>query len=413
MEVHDMKSWVRTMLYFVAAVLITALITATVTITIIRSDDGDVVMLSSEEYSSLNDLMLLDEIIKKIDENAFGESPSREDLVNAAARGMVAELGDRYASYYTAAEYEQYLSSINGEYSGIGILVGQPDENGANVLDVYDDTPASEAGVKAGDIIVAVEGKSVGGMTLEELSNEIARENDEPVKLTLLRASSTFDVTLTAATVNVRRVEHWLFNERTGYIRISMFTGNCVAEFDEALKDLTDRGMRSLVIDLRNNPGGSLADVVKIADAILGECVIVSVRGSNDDEGDVYNSNKKSISVPLAIIVNENSASASEILASAVQDNEAGMVVGMTTFGKGVVQTTMMLESNRGWLKLTTNAYYTPKGSNIHGVGVTPDIEVDLPEDMKGLALDEIEQSDDAQLWAALGYVREAANELD
>ena len=218
---------------------------------------------------------------------------------------------------------------------------------------------------------------------------------------------------IACAALNLSRVTSALFNQRTGYIRISMFTGNCATEFSEAIKDLTDRGMRSLVIDLRNNPGGSLSDVVSIADTLLGEGTIVSVRGRAESEGEVYKSNAKGVKVPIAVIVNENSASASEILAAAVQDFQAGAVVGMTTYGKGVVQTTKQIEGNRAWLKLTSDAYYTPNGANIDGVGVTPDIEIDLPEELKGLAIDQIEQDDDAQLWAALDYVRTLADEAE
>ena len=153
--------------------------------------------------------------------------------------------------------------------------------------------------------------------------------------------------------------------------------------------------------------------MVSIADTLLGEGTIVSVRGRAESEGEVYKSNAKGVKVPIAVIVNENSASASEILAAAVQDFQAGAVVGMTTYGKGVVQTTKQIEGNRAWLKLTSDAYYTPNGANIDGVGVTPDIEIDLPEELKGLAIDQIEQDDDAQLWAALDYVRTLADEAE
>ena len=176
------------------------------------------------------------------------------------------------------------------------------------------------------------------------------------------------------------------------------------------MKDLTDRNMTSLVIDLRNNPGGLLKDVVSVADTLLGECTIVTVRDGKGGE-ETYTSNKKGVSVPVAIIVNENSASASEILAAAVQDNEAGVVVGMTTFGKGVVQNTKRISSNGAWLKMTVSAYYTPSGESINGTGVTPDIEVDLPEEMKGTPINQLDQEQDAQLWAALDYVRELAGE--
>ncbi len=405
-----MKSQWRTALYFAAAIIITALVSSAVTMHIYNNKRGDEVMLPASEYAELTDVMALDEVMKSIDEYYYFEAPLREQLVKSAANGMVASLNDPYSAYFTDEEYQRYLSSINGAYDGIGVLIGQPTEDGAEILDVYEDTSASEAGLLAGDFIVAVDGTGVSGLTLEEISTLIARGNGEAVKLTIKRGEESFDVDVVSGTVNIKRVEHFLYNHHTGYIRISMFSGNCAEEFREAIKDLTERRMTCLVIDLRNNPGGLLKDVVSIADTLLGECTIVTVR-SNGGEEEVYTSNKKGVSVPVAIIVNENSASASEILAAAVQDNEAGIIVGMPTFGKGIVQTTRRLESNGAWLKLTTSAYYTPSGKSINGTGVTPDLEVDLPEEMKSTPIDKLDQEQDAQLWAALDYVRELAGE--
>ena len=397
-------------MYFAAAIIITALVSSAVTMHIYNNKRGDEVMLPASEYAELTDVMALDEVMKSIDEYYYFEAPQREQLVKSAANGMVASLNDPYSAYFTDEEYQRYLSSINGAYDGIGVLIGQPTEDGAEILDVYEDTSASEAGLLAGDFIVAVDGTGVSGLTLEEISTLIARGNGEAVKLTIKRGEESFDVDVVSGTVNIKRVEHFLYNHHTGYIRISMFSGNCAEEFREAIKDLTERRMTCLVIDLRNNLGGLLKDVVSIADTLLGECTIVTVR-SNGGEEEVYTSNKKGVSVPVAIIVNENSASASEILAAAVQDNEAGIIVGMPTFGKGIVQTTRRLESNGAWLKLTTSAYYTPSGKSINGTGVTPDLEVDLPEEMKSTPIDKLDQEQDAQLWAALDYVRELAGE--
>ena len=405
-----MKSQWRTALYFAAAIIITALVSSAVTMHIYNNKRGDEVMLPASEYAELTDVMALDEVMKSIDEYYYFEAPQREQLVKSAANGMVASLNDPYSAYFTDEEYQRYLSSINGAYDGIGVLIGQPTEDGAEILDVYEDTSASEAGLLAGDFIVAVDGTGVSGLTLEEISTLIARGNGEAVKLTIKRGEESFDVDVVSGTVNIKRVEHFLYNHHTGYIRISMFSGNCAEEFREAIKDLTERRMTCLVIDLRNNPGGLLKDVVSIADTLLGECTIVTVR-SNGGKEEEYTSNKKGVSVPVAIIVNENSASASEILAAAVQDNEAGIIVGMPTFGKGIVQTTRRLESNGAWLKLTTSAYYTPSGKSINGTGVTPDLEVDLPEEMKSTPIDKLDQEQDAQLWAALDYVRELAGE--
>ena len=407
-----MKSWLRTLLYFLAVILITACVTAGLMLRATQNKRTDEVVFSAEEYSKISDLLFLNEMIGHIENDALNESPGRAALLEAAAEGIVSALDDPYAVYYTPEEYEAYLANINGEYTGIGVLVGQPAEAGAVILDVYDETPAAEAGLLPGDILTAVDGMPVAPMLLEELSAAIDKETGESVTLSILRGEEASDVSLTCAALNLSRVSHALFKERTGYIRISMFSGNCATEFREALNDLTERGMRSLVIDLRNNPGGTLENVTEIADSLLGSGTVVSLRGRLDAEGKVYESNAKGISVPLAIIVNENSASASEILAAAVQDHGAGVVVGMTTFGKGVVQTSMQLEGNQAWLKLTTDAYYTPAGRNIDGIGVTPDIEIALPDEFTGLAIDQIEQEDDAQLWAALDHVRALADEV-
>lgn len=407
-----MKSWLRTLLYFLAVILITACVTAGLMLRATQNKRTDEVVFSAEEYRKISDLLFLNEMIGHIENDALNESPGRAALLEAAAEGIVSALDDPYAVYYTPEEYEAYLANINGEYTGIGVLVGQPAEAGAVILDVYDETPAAEAGLLPGDILTAVDGMPVAPMLLEELSAAIDKETGESVTLSILRGEEASDVSLTCAALNLSRVSHALFKERTGYIRISMFSGNCATEFREALNDLTERGMRSLVIDLRNNPGGTLENVTEIADSLLGSGTVVSLRGRLDAEGKVYESNAKGISVPLAIIVNENSASASEILAAAVQDHGAGVVVGMTTFGKGVVQTSMQLEGNQAWLKLTTDAYYTPSGKNIDGIGVTPDIEIALPDEFTGLAIDQIEQEDDAQLWAALDHVRALADEV-
>ncbi|MDD4074972.1 MAG: S41 family peptidase [Eubacteriales bacterium] len=405
-----MKSWQQLAVYIVAAVLITASVTAAITANVVQRGKKDTVSFSVEEYAQLRDLLVLDEIMESVQTEALHDAPARADMTASAARGIVASIDDPYAAYYTPEEYEAYLSNINGEYTGIGVVVGQPDENGALVLDVYKGYAAEASGVKVGDLITAINGRGAANMTLEELLNEAEGEIGSVTSLDILRDGERLQFDVTNMQINVPRVTSALFNERTAYVRINMFTGNCVSEFEAAFKDLTERGMRSLVIDLRNNPGGSLESVIAIADMLLGKCTIVSVKGRASEE-QTFTGKGDGLSVPLAVLVNENSASASEILAAAVQDNDAGVVVGMKTYGKGSVQTTSRLSGDSGWLKLTTDAYYTPSGKSINGIGVMPDIEVDLPDDMKGTAIDKIDQENDAQLWAALDYVRDLAEQ--
>lgn len=414
-----MKNRSRIIVYSIMSILIVGMLSSVLTIYLVNISRQNEVILSASEYEKLREAALVSEIADKVDEYFYFDKPERSSLLNAAAQGMVASLNDDYAKYYTNEEYEDYLSSMNGEYSGIGILVSQPDDTGAEILDVYEGNPAAVAGVQPGDIIIRVDGNEVSNMTLENLSYAINGEIGTKLILTLKRAedngnTSELDIEVTRAMVNIKRVHHSLFNQRTGYIRIDMFSGECAKEFEDAVRDLTDRGMKSLVIDLRNNPGGSLDAVVNIADIILEECTIVSIKGNNPENERVYSSNAKGISVPIAVMINENSASASEILAASVQENNAGVIVGMPSFGKGIVQTTMRLDSNLGWLKLTTEAYYTPNGNNIHGVGIMPDIEVDLNDELKGLTISKLisdYQQDDTQLWAALDYVRAKAIE--
>lgn len=405
-----MKSFSRTILYAVIGVLIVGLLSSAATVLVLRSRAEDTITMTAEEYSRITDLLAFNELVDDIEAQAYGGAPSREDLLAGAARGMVDTLNDPYAKYYTAEEYEAYLSSINGEYFGVGLLVGQPDETGAQVLEVYEGNPADKAGVQAGDIITAVDGVATSNLSLEEIRSMLDAQTGKPIELTLLRGSESLAISVTGDTVNIKRVKGSLFNERTGYIKIDMFTGDCDSEFDEALKTLKSRNMRSLVIDLRNNPGGSLDDVVKICDLLLSKGqTIVSVGEAGGADNEVYTATGHGVGVPLAILVNEHSASASEILAGAIKDNEAGVIVGTQTYGKGVVQTTMRVEKSGGWLKLTTAAYFTPSGENIHGVGIAPDILSVLPESLQGKPLSEIDQADDEQLWAALDYVREQA----
>lgn len=391
-------------------VLITACLSVGITVLLVNATRKDTVTLTSDEYKELSELFVIRDVMEQIDEKHYGKLPTHEEMIASAARGIVDSLDDKYARYYTQKEYEEYLSSLNGEYSGVGMLVAQPDGLGAKVLDVYEGNSAEKAGIKTGDILTEVNAVSVKNMTLSELSSLMNGEIGSILKISVIRDEKKLEFDVECENVNIKRVHYALFNEATGYIRIDMFTGSCKEEFSEAIKYLTDRGMRSLVIDLRNNPGGSLDTVVDVCDTLLGDCKIVTVQGKTEAENEVYSGSGKGVDVPIAVIVNENSASASEILAGAVQDNGRGVIVGMTTFGKGIVQTTFKLDADSSWLKITTSGYLTPNGNDIHGIGIVPDIEVELPESMQGIAVSELEQDDDAQLWAALDYVREQAD---
>lgn len=410
-----MKPRLRTILYFVSVICITALLSVAATVTVINVRRGDRVVLDSGEYLSMNELMPILEMMSAVENEHYGQPVSDAQMIDGALRGAMQSIGDPYARYYTEQEYVKYLEQLDGAYHGIGAMIGQPEGQGVPVLKVYADSPAEEAGLKAGDVLLSVDGAVLKGLAMEEVEALFSGKDGTALKITLIRDGKEQSISIVRGAGVTHRVSHRLLEQHTGYIRIDKFTGSAVEEFKEALTDLTDRGMRSLVLDLRDNPGGELTQVTEIADLLLGEGIIVTVRGGGETE-EIYRSDAKSVRVPLAVLVNGNSASASEILAGAVQDSGSGVIVGEKTFGKGVVQTTMQLRSNGGWVKLTTAAYYTPGGRSVDGVGIQPDIQVELEKSvqeriqLENLNLvDDISDSDDAQLLAAVDKVREQA----
>lgn len=380
---------------YIAAILITAVLSVALTLAVVGARDRGLAPIRAMQTLILKE--------------HYGKAVAEDALVQGALEGMVNVLNDPYARYYTADEYKAYLDKLGGEYHGIGALVGQPTGAGVPVLKVYQGSPAQIAGLQGGDVIAAADGSTLSDVTLEEAAALIGGKDGTVVHLNVLRDSESLTLTVTRGQGVANRVTYQMLNRRTGYIRIDQFTGTAADEFAAALKDLTNQGMRALVVDLRDDPGGELSQVVKIADALLGEGVIVTVR-SADGRNDAYRSDAKHVSVPLAVLVNENSASASELLAAAVQDSGTGVVVGTRTYGKGVVQTTSQLPGNAGWVKLTTAAYYTPKGKNVDGTGVQPDIEVELSGSAKGKPVGELKIGDDVQLQTALASVRDKAD---
>ena len=228
-------------------------------------------------------------------------------------------------------------------------------------------------------MVSAVDGMPTANMELEELSTLVVKSGEESTELTIHReGEDDFTVELTSARINVKHVEHFLYNHHTGYIRISMFSGNCAEEFREAVKDLTDRNMTSLVVDLRNNPGGLLDQAVSVSDAFLNKGVIVSMRGRQEETAREFVAKPQDtdiIDTPLVVLVNGGSASASEIVAGALGDQKRALLVGERTFGKGSVQNIIPLSDGSG-LKLTVALYYTPSGRSIQAEGIMPDLEV-------------------------------------
>lgn len=302
------------------------------------------------------DSSLISTLLSDIDKYYYfhDDAPDTEKLLEDAAHDIVNSIGDPYAAYYTNEEYEAFENSINGSYKGIGVLLGVTDGNGAEIVRVYEGNPAAKAGIREGDTVIAVDGKSTLGLPHEEVSDLISGLDGTTVALTIKRGEETLEIDVERGDVYIKRVYTEILENSIGYIRIESFTGNAAEEFNEGLDGLLGQGIESLIIDLRNNPGGSLDVVVAICDRILPECTITTLEGKLVDPPQSFESTaEQSLEIPYAVLINENSASSSEIFASAVQDNKCAALIGKNTYGKGIVQSSWALRNGQGYIKLT------------------------------------------------------------
>lgn len=307
----------------------------------------------------------------------YYEAIDKPALVENMYAGIVDGVGDIYTTYYTAEEYRSQTETIEGTYYGIGAVLTQHMESKkVTILHVYPGTPAEEAGVKDGDILVKVEDIEGNSMELSELVKHIKGEEGTTVHLQLLREGEAgyLELDVERRQIEVPTVEYEMLDEQTGLIQISEFLDNTPEQFSEAVKELQAQGMTSMVVDLRNNPGGSLDAVCRILDEILPEGILVYTEDKYGSRKD-YTSDEAHLEIPMAVLINENSASASEIFAGAIKDYKYGTLIGTTTFGKGIVQAIIPLGDGSA-VKVTIAKYFTPKGNYIHEVGIKPDIEL-------------------------------------
>lgn len=347
----------------------------------------------------------LEEIRTILTENYYQEVDD-ETLMNGAIRGMMSALNDPYTFYYTPDEMEKHDEQTEGAYHGIGMLVQKNIDGYVEIIRVYEGGPADAGGACVGDFILAVDGETLGSdgnNSLNEAVEKMKGEDGTNVVLTVLREDQTLDITIRRGNVQISNVTFDVLPGEIGYINIFQFSGDDVSAFEAALKSLEAEMVKGLVIDLRNNPGGILDDVVAIADLILPEGVVVYTQDRSGSRGDYY-SDAAFCDLPLAVLINDMSASASEILAAAVQDYGRGSIVGIRSYGKGIVQTLLSFESDGAGMQYTSSEYFTPSGKNIHGTGVTPDVYVEAEEGFQAYSgVPDLES--DVQLQAAVAEV--------
>lgn len=341
-------------------------------------DDRVMRLVSEEEFRMIERYARLEEVRSTLEKDYY-VSVDDETLVTGAIRGMMDSLEDPYTFYYTPEELKAANDESEGLYHGVGMVVQITEEKRIEIVRVYEGAPAQEAGLQSGDYLISVDGIQVTGenaQTLNEAVRLVQGEDGTSVRLGILREDKEMEFDVVRAAVNVSYVNYELIGSDIGYVNISQFTGDDVTGFEEAVSMFRSADVRGVVVDLRNNPGGMLDHVVSIADLVLPEGLITYVE---DREGNrrEERSDAEFWDVPMVVLVNGMSASASELFSAAVQDYDRAAVVGTTTFGKGIVQTLITFAEDGAGMQYTTESYFSPNGRIIHKTGVEPDVVVE------------------------------------
>lgn len=356
-----------------------------------HTPDGKV-LVSRDTYENIMDFEKLYTIKDKL-ERYYYEDIDISALTDGAAKGMVEAVGDPYTTYMNAEEFKDFYSQTEGNYVGLGIQVAVKEDK-IVVVAIFENSPAEKVGILSGDVIENVNGTKVEGADLEKAVAIMKGEKGGTVELTLSRENAgTFDVKAVRDEIEMITVKSEMIDSQVGYIEVSMFDENTSGNFEKAIKELQGSGMKSLIVDLRENPGGLLDQTVNMCSQFITKNKnIVYTEDKYGNRKDYNSIGGIAEGLPLTILIDGNSASASEIFTGAIKDYNLGTLVGAKTFGKGVVQTTFYRErdgfSDGTALKVTISKYYTPNGKNIHGIGIEPDIAVEYPAELKGKTYD-------------------------
>lgn len=378
------------------------------------NDSTDVEIVTTEENKPADGALLDDpEVEQKIDEiNLYIDlyyynEIDREKQEEALYDGIMQGLDDPYAGYYTPEEFSELQEDSSGEYVGVGALLTQGTDKLVTVVRPLKGSPAEEAGLLAEDVIVEVDDKSVEGVELELVVKWIRGEENTTAHLYVYRPSTQeyLDFYITRRVVENYTVSSEMLDDQIAYIKVDQFNENTDEEFDEQLEALRKQSAKGVIIDLRDNPGGLVSSVVNMCNSIMSEGVIVSTKDRNGKQTSCYKAdNKKSCDLPIVVLVNGNSASASEIFSGAMQDTGNATIVGVQTYGKGIVQSVIPL-SDGSAIKLTVAKYFTPNENDIHTVGITPDVIVELPDGRENAV--NLDRAEDTQLDKAIEILME------
>lgn len=403
-EGKGQKIYKSIMLVIVTAIITAIITTAVIYKTTLKKEATSSTTTENKQITSSNIAYTLSNFRKIIDKYYLGEV-DEEALLEGAIKGYISGLGDEYSEYYTAEELEEYKEETLGNFVGIGIyMVKDEEKNVIRVLTPIKDTPAYNAGILPGDIIYKIDGVTYTGDQMSEAAKNIKGDIGTKVKLELIRDEETVSLEIERTTIKVNHVESEVLSDNIGYLKISTFDEGCATEFKEKYDELKSKNIKSLIIDLRNNGGGIVDEATDIADLFTAKDSTLLITVDKDNEEEITKAKtEKYIDMPVIILTNSNTASASEILTGALKDNGVAKVVGTTSYGKGVIQNLLTLTDGSG-IKITTNEYYTPNRTKINKVGITPDEQIELSEEYQNKL--EIPQESDTQLQKAIEMLK-------
>ena len=368
---------------------------------------GGYYVLSNKDHAVNQESVQKAKAIESLIDKYYLDKIDNDELESYLYKGLMAGHGDPYSTYYTAEEYKELTEDTEGVYRGIGVTMQKDVSTGAvTVVKCFEGAPGAEAGLQPQDQLVKVNGEDITDKELSEVVKMIKTSESDTVTLTILREgeSDYREVEVTLDTVEAPMVEHEMLDNKIGYITINQFAETTASQYETALEDLNNQGMERLIVDVRDNPGGLLTSVCDVLDSMLPEELLVYTEDKNGKKSEYNATGTDQFDKPMVILVNGNSASAAEIFSGALQDYKVAKLVGTTTFGKGIVQQIFNL-SDGSAVKMTISKYYTPSGRCIHGTGLEPDIEVDLPDELKNQV--SIDKCEDTQLQKAIETVKE------
>ena len=382
-------------------IFVTALVTALITSVVVYNyaiNGNSIKVTSSSEATDLE--KSISKFKKIIDEYYLGDV-DEEKLKEGALKGYIEAIGDEYTEYYTKEEMDSFEEDTLGNFTGIGIYMVKDTENNViKVLTPIDGTPAYNAGIQPGDIISKVDGVEYTGEQMTEAANKIKGEVGTIVKLGIIRGTESLELEIKRENIKINHVESKTLDNNIGYLKLSTFDEGCADEFKQKYDELNaNKNIKALVVDLRNNGGGLVEEALNIADYFTDKDSKLLITVDKKEKEEIRKAKQsKYINVPVVVLINENTASASEILAGALRDNGIAKIVGTKSYGKGVIQEVLTLQDGTG-IKITTNEYFTPNKTKINKVGIEPDETVNLPETVKNVLT--VEEKDDTQLQKA------------